>query len=147
MVNVLRKDLKRHEDDDKLHLQLALDRIAKLQNDVHILQESVQVTPCVIKMTDYCLFKSEEKPWYSPPFYTHPGGYKMCLKVHANGSSSGKGTHVSFFIYFMHGRNDDNLSWPFRGEIASNFSTKWRIHITANTHLNTKTRIVQTTTE
>lgn len=118
MVNVLRKDLKRHEDDDKLHLQLALDRIAKLQNDVHILQECVQVTPCVIKMTDYCLFKSEEKPWYSPPFYTHPGGYKMCLKVHANGSSSGKGTHVSFFIYFMHGRNDDSLSWPFRGEIC-----------------------------
>jgi len=42
----------------------------------------------------------------------------MCLRDKANGFSSGKGTHVSYYIYFMRGRNDDNLSWPFRGEIS-----------------------------
>ena len=33
--------------------------------------------------------------WYSPPFYTHPRGYKMCLCVSANGSGAGKGTRLS----------------------------------------------------
>ena len=116
----LRKDRKKHEDDDKLHLPLALDTITKLQNDVHILQESAQVAPCVIKMANYSWFKSQDKPWYSSPFYSHPGGYKMCLKVHANGFRTGKGTHISFYLFFMRGRklNDDSLSWPFRVEIS-----------------------------
>ena len=134
-VKPLRKDLKKHEDNDKLHLHLALDAIGKLQDNVrtlqnnlstlrndvstlHTQQEGVQVAPCVMKMTDYSLFKSQEKPWHSPPFYTHPGGYKMFLWVYANGFHEGKGTHLSYYVIFMRGKNDDNLSWPFRGEIS-----------------------------
>ena len=117
-VKTLRKDLEEHEANDKPHLHFALDTIAKLQDDVHILQEGVQVAPCVMKMADYSSLKSQEKPWLSPPFYTHPGGYKMCLKVHANGSSTAKGSHVSLYVYFMRGRNDGALSWPFRGDIS-----------------------------
>ena len=134
-VKPLRKDLKKHEDDDKLHLHLALDTIGKLQDNVstlqnnlstlhndvrtlHTLQEGVQVAPCVIKMADYSSLKSQEKPWHSPPFYTHPGGYKMFLWVYTNGSQQGKGTHISYYHSFNRGKNDDNLSWPFRGEIS-----------------------------
>ena len=42
----------------------------------------------------------------------------MCMKVYANGSGDGKGTHVSVFTYLVKGENDDNLKWPFRGTIT-----------------------------
>ncbi len=42
----------------------------------------------------------------------------MCLRVHANGHGSGKGTHVSWFIYLMRGEFDNHLKWPFRGTVT-----------------------------
>ena len=36
--------------------------------------------------------------WNSPPFYTHPHGYKLCIEVDANGCSEGEGTHISIII-------------------------------------------------
>ena len=41
----------------------------------------------------------------------------MCLKVVANGDASGAGTHVSVFVCLMRGEHDDQLKWPFRGDI------------------------------
>ncbi|XP_064385383.1 TNF receptor-associated factor 4-like [Halichondria panicea] len=55
--------------------------------------------------------------WYSPPVYTHPQGYKICLGVVANGHEESRGTHVSVFVFFMKGEYDDFLPWPFRGSI------------------------------
>ena len=55
---------------------------------------------------------------YSPAFYTHPHGYRMCVCVYPNGCGVGKGTHVSIFTYMMQGPFDDHLKWPFRGEIT-----------------------------
>ena len=52
--------------------------------------------------------------WYSPGFYNHTFGYKMCLRVDANGCGDGKGTHVSVFLYLMKGENDDALTWPVK---------------------------------
>ena len=74
--------------------------------------------PCVIKMANFNMMQSRQCEWHSPPFYTHTGGYKMCVKVNANGIASGVGTHVSAFAYFMQGKNDDNLPWPFTGEVT-----------------------------
>ena len=42
----------------------------------------------------------------------------MCICVDADGDGGGKGTHVSAYVYLMCGKNDDNLSWPFRGEVT-----------------------------
>ena len=55
---------------------------------------------------------------YSPAFYSHPHGYRMCLRVYANGYGDGKGTHVSIFTHLMQGPFDDHLKWPFRGDIT-----------------------------
>ena len=49
--------------------------------------------------------------------YSYFGGYKMCLRVDANGYGGKKGTHVSVYIYLMQGDNDGNLKWPFKGTI------------------------------
>ena len=40
---------------------------------------------------------TSEQEWYSPPFDTHPGGYKMCIKVYANGRGDGADTRVSVY--------------------------------------------------
>ena len=69
-------------------------------------------------MTDFEKHKNEGDRWFSPPFYSHTGGYKMCLCVYANGLGDGEYTHVSVFVHLMRGEYDDQLKWPFRGDIT-----------------------------
>ena len=78
----------------------------------------VFVPPPTFIMTNFSHHKDSGKRWYSPPFYSHIGGYKMCLRVDANGLGRGSGTHVAVFNYLMRGEYDDDLLWPFRGEIT-----------------------------
>ena len=68
-------------------------------------------------MNNFSQHKSLEDPWYSPPFYSGAGGYKLQLRVEANGYSSGKGTHLSVFVYLLKGENDEKLKWPFMGDL------------------------------
>ena len=71
-------------------------------------------------MDEFEEYKDDNSRWYSPPFYSHLGGYKMCLWVDANGEGEeeGKGTHVSVFVCLMRGEFDDDLKWPFNGKIT-----------------------------
>ena len=55
---------------------------------------------------------------YSPSFYTHSHGYRMCMEVDTNGAGDAEGTHVSIYTCLMRGTYDDHLKWPFRGEIT-----------------------------
>ena len=63
-------------------------------------------------------YESKEEVVYLPSFYTHPHGYRMCIRVDPKGFGGGKGTHVSVYTYLMKGPFDDHLKWPFRGEIT-----------------------------
>ena len=78
----------------------------------------ILVPPCELVMTDYSKHKKKKKSWRSPPFYTKPGGYKLYLRVYANGTGDGAGTHVSVFVYILKGEHDDILQWPFKGTIV-----------------------------
>ena len=69
-------------------------------------------------MTDFEEYQKDNDVWHSPHFYTHPSGYKMCLEVYAAGESAGKGTHLSVYVRLMKGEFDDQLKWPFRGDIT-----------------------------
>ncbi|XP_045176492.2 TNF receptor-associated factor 6-like [Mercenaria mercenaria] len=55
---------------------------------------------------------------HSASFYSGYYGYKLCIRVNPNGVDSAKGTHLSLFIHFMQGENDDLLEWPFSGRIV-----------------------------
>ena len=68
-------------------------------------------------MTDFEQHKKDDDQWFSLPFYSHPKGYKMCLRVDANGHGQGKHTHTSIHIHLMKREFDDQLKWPFRGEV------------------------------
>ena len=78
----------------------------------------VFVPPPNIVMDDFTSLKESGVTWFSPPFYSHIGGYMMCLHVDPNGHVSGAGTHVSVFVCLMCGEYDDNLRWPFRGVVT-----------------------------
>ena len=76
------------------------------------------VLPTELTMTNFEQHKTDSDEWHSPPFYTHPQGYKMCLRVYANGDGDGKGTHVSVFAHLMRGEFDDHIKWPFKGHVT-----------------------------
>ena len=76
------------------------------------------IPPPDIVMTDFEKHKEDSDVWFSPPFYSHIGGYKMCMRVLANGRGYGKDTHVSVIFHLMRGEYDDQLKWPFRGDIT-----------------------------
>ena len=73
--------------------------------------------PWVVRMKGVGKKKANDEEWFSDPVYSHFGGYKMCVRVDANGVDGGKGTHVSVCIVLMRGDNDDKLKWPFKGTI------------------------------
>ena len=55
---------------------------------------------------------------YSPPFYTSPHGYRMCIRVYLNGDGAGKGTHISVFFVLMRSEHDNLLIWPFKQSVS-----------------------------
>ena len=73
--------------------------------------------PFSFTMPDFAQHKLDDDEWFSPPFYTHTHGYKMCLRVDANGYGDEKGKFVSVFSYLMQGEYDDELEWPYAGTI------------------------------
>ncbi|XP_011409491.1 PREDICTED: TNF receptor-associated factor 5-like, partial [Amphimedon queenslandica] len=108
-----KKKIKREEQEEhneesmKQHLKAAMKKI-----------EVLLPTNQVIKLNQFTEKKEEKEEWYSPGFYTSPGGYKMSLNVDANGNGEGEGTHVSCFICLMAGEYDDTLEWPFQGKVT-----------------------------
>ena len=95
-------------------LMSALNRVALVVQKPLV---PIFVPPPDIVMINFEKHKKGDN-WYSPPFYSHIGGYKMSLRVYANGTDSGEATHVSVFCYLNRGEYDDQLKWPFRGDIT-----------------------------
>ena len=65
----------------------------------------------LMKNVDYYLENGYH--YTSDPFYSHPGGYKMNIVAYPNSSS----THLSVGITILRGEFDDQLKWPFNGEV------------------------------
>ena len=100
-----------------------------LRNENSVLKKSVRAhqhsleklthtgtLPFSFTMPDFAQHKLDDDEWFSPPFYTHTHGYKMCLRVFANGYGV-KGRCVSVFNFLMQGEYDDELEWPYAGTI------------------------------
>ena len=81
-------------------------------------QSPYLIPPCTISMFNFHEYKRVNQIWYSNPFYSEMDGYKFYLRVHANGTIDGEGTHVSIYVILMKGEHDEMLKWPFKGEIT-----------------------------
>uniref|UniRef100_A0A1X7TDF1 MATH domain-containing protein n=1 Tax=Amphimedon queenslandica TaxID=400682 RepID=A0A1X7TDF1_AMPQE len=93
--------------------QLKLTRVPTLHDD----WREPHTLPVEVLMTSFASHHKSNGYWYSPSFYSHKKGYKLCLRVRANGESEGSGTHLSIHIHLMRGDHDDTLKWPVRGKV------------------------------
>ena len=94
------------------------EQVAQLTRDLQLHQICTPVCPAEFTMHGFEQHKLYDYTWFSPPFYTHPKGYKMCLAVTANSYNKYDGTHTAVGIHLMKGEFDDQLKWPFRGHIT-----------------------------
>ncbi len=67
--------------------------------------------PCQFIMNGFTDYRDSGEIWYSPPFYSWPGGYKLCLKVYAKGEHA---KYVSVGILELGGEYDYLLESPPR---------------------------------
>ena len=73
---------------------------------------------CEFTLSDFSKRKRMNSVFFSPPFYTHQHGYKLCLSVYANGYGDSENTHVSLAVILISGEYDDQLQWPFIGDVV-----------------------------
>ena len=107
---VKRKDLKTHEQDDSHHLQQALEAIALMKEERDTVKKGGSF---VFKLTHFKTKKANSEAFYSQPFYTSPGGYRLQIEIHPNGDQGGKDTHMSVYVTILKGKYNGELNWPF----------------------------------
>ena len=90
-----------------------------------IRKSSPSIPPFIVNVTNFTDYKKLNAKYYSAPFYSSSNGYKMQLCVVANGHGKCEGTHVSVYVYLMKGTNDNQLKWPFTGDISIHL-LNWR---------------------
>ena len=85
--------------------------------------------PFEFTMTEFSKHKANNTEWRSPPFYSHRGGYKLCLAVYANGHDGHTGRYLNSFFFTMQGEYDGALTWPRRldttVELFNQSTGKW----------------------
>ena len=125
-ATVLRKDLQEHlKNNTECHETLAFSIIPSLKTELEEVKRKLQeaetklvVAPVSFKLSEFTAKKEGNASLKSPPFYTHQNGYKVHIEVQPNGDSDVQGTHISVFARIQKGHNDDNLEWPFRGQVT-----------------------------
>ena len=118
------KKLMKFKDEKSREIKAIEQRVRTQNATLHQHQKTLKemaytkTLPFEFTMTEFEQYKKASNEWYSHPFYTHTDGYRMCIRVDANGVLEGKGTHLSVFGYLMKGVYDDDLQWPFQGAIT-----------------------------
>ena len=102
----------------RTRLATVQEEMEDVKSDCAILKSTVFIPPFEFVMTDYERRKSNNEQWLGPPFYSHIGGYRMCMSLDVNGSDECEGTHVSLYVNLMKGEYDNNLHWPFKGVVV-----------------------------
>ena len=106
-VELFRKDIQKHlVENVNQHLNLAMTTVSRLRKEgqkcFQMLQDAeaeLRTPPVTFKMTGFSKKETGEM-WSSPPFYSHKGGYKMCLKVYPQGLN-GDQDHVAVVVFLM----------------------------------------------
>lgn len=115
MLQTHKKEVKKQCDRRlELHQEELRTQIDSMKNEV---LSEVRSLPQVFKLPDFSDLQDDDEDWHSSGFYSHQGGYKMCLRVYTNGCTDVRGTHISCYVYLMKGDYDEGLEWPFRGTI------------------------------
>ena len=98
--------------DDKIIEKIEMKQSAVMRHLKMIPHEVV--LPFEFTMDKFQEYKTENEMWYSPPFYTHSHGYTLCIDVRAFRIDP----NISVYAYLMLGAFDEDLNWPFRGNVT-----------------------------
>ncbi len=143
---VRRKDMTKHMDDNcQAHMKLLAAHDRKKDAEIEALKEQVQlltatltrrlqtpqelvapnaqnigfVAPPRLEFKSFNEYASKKRKWRSPSFYSHVGGYKMCLLVLPNSQVDAEGNQqVGVYLQMLKGEFDDVLKWPFYGKVV-----------------------------
>ena len=110
-----RKDMATHEQDDTLHLHMAINTISLLKERSTALQNGEHMT---FHLQEYQAHKEDGTVFYSPSFYSSPKGYRTTIRVDIGGVGDAKGSHVSVFAIFIEGEHNAEVKWPFVGKVV-----------------------------
>ena len=93
---------------------------AEDQKRIDILKTHFSIIPITFTLDGYkSRHLRRDMGWTSPPFYTHPRGYRMCLLIDIGGpGGQPKGTYMSVYLNLTRGEYDGFLKWPFRGSVT-----------------------------
>ena len=112
------KDRQLQEKDNKIDLLYSevcelKEKTEKLQYLVGNIHDHVCHGDVVLSvtMTDFQYKRCFNQCWCSPPYFTYTLGYKMCFEVEFGA------TTLQIKSYMMKGPYDDDLKWPFEGEV------------------------------
>ena len=102
------RDNQLQDKDDKIHSMLH--QLCELKSRV------VGDTVLSVLMINFTDKKNRAAQWFSPCYFTHPFGYRMCFQVNFYYWFF---PHVSLCVYshMMKGPYDDHLLWPFTGKL------------------------------
>lgn len=143
--NIHRKDHKKHmEHNTQLHLELLAKYSKRKDGQIESLKAQVQVLtnviarhhkqpviavasncidigfirPPVMTLKNFQELHMKKEYWKSPDFYSHIGGYKMCLVVFPGSESDQHGNEfMGVYLQMLQGEYDDQLKWPFYGKV------------------------------
>lgn len=88
--------------------------VTSLQQNVDYVEKCITPQPPFsFTVSRFSERKFNKEAFVSPPFYTHPRGYKVCVRVDVYGMSNDLAVHCCI----MKGEHDHNLAWPFMGDI------------------------------
>ncbi len=107
-----RKDMKDHEEDDRVHLHFSLEKINELSIGLEELKGKKTI---FVNVCNFAEKKENNVEFKSEPFFTVPNGYKMNIKVRCNGYGDG---HVSVSAYLLDVPYKEKLKWPFKGTVT-----------------------------
>ena len=146
-AELLQQQLQKKEEDTQRRFKEKDEQIKALKGRVESLEQQFRCPPCDFIMHDFSKHKAADDEWLSPPFYSHPGGYKLRLAVYANGHDQRKGTHVSFVHYTMQGEYDHQLEWlrilDTNIHMLNHNTVKWEQNIGCQNYRCTKPKVAQ----
>lgn len=134
-VELPKRDLKEHEENEASHLQSTKEKVLELmdqlerqerrfteqfkqqEDKISLLTVTPRKTAKIFELTKFKKYKTGNKPFQSPSFYSSPKGYRLSISVNANGLDGSAGTHISVYAHLEKGIHDDSLTWPFQGSV------------------------------
>ena len=114
---VMEKDRQLQEKETQLQerdkkVDILLSEVRELRRLLDNIHEKLCIDLSVT-MTEFEYKKRNEVHWFSPPYFTHFNGHKMCFSLKFSRIT----TYIIICSYMMKGPYDDHLQWPFKGKV------------------------------